>query len=44
MRLEETGDMTFRLPEGGSYQVILLKVNSSTDQECPVKKDPREEY
>ena len=32
------GDMTFRLPEGGSYQVILLKVNSSTDQERSVKK------
>ena len=39
-----SGDMTFRLPEGGSYQVILLKVNSSTDQERPVKNDPREDH
>ena len=39
-----SGDMTFRLPEVGSYQVILLKVNSPAEQECPVKKDPREEH
>ena len=39
-----SGDMTFRLPEGGSYQVILLKVSSSTDQERSVGKDPREEH
>ena len=39
-----SGDMTFRLPEGGSYQVILLKVSSSSDQESPAKKDPREEH
>ena len=39
-----SGDMTFGLPEGGSYQVILPKVNSSTDQERAVKKDPREEH
>lgn len=40
----ESGDMTFKLPEGGSYQVILLKVNSTTQEECAAKKDPREEH
>ena len=39
-----TGDMTIKFPECGNYQVILLKVDSSTDQEHPEKKDPREEY
>ena len=38
------GDMTFRLPEGGSYQVILLKVSSSADHGRSVGKDPREEH
>ena len=36
--------MTFRLPEGGCYQVILLKVSSSEDQERSAKKDLREEH
>lgn len=40
----ESGDMTFKLPEGGSYQVILLKVNSTTQEERAAKKDPREEH
>ena len=40
----ESGDMTFKLPEGGAYQVILLKVNSSADFERPAKKDSREEH
>ena len=39
-----SGDMTFRLPEGGCYQVILLKVSSSEDQERSAKKDLREEH
>ena len=39
-----SGDMTFKLPEGGCYQVILLKVNSSTPEEHVAKKDSREEH
>ena len=39
-----SGDMSFKLPEGGSYQVILLKINSSIDSEHSAEKDPREEY
>ena len=39
-----SGDMTFKLPEGGTYQVVLVKMNSSVQEERGAKKDPREEY
>ena len=40
----DSGDMTFKAPEGGSYQVILFKVDSSASPERPMKKDSREEH
>ena len=33
-----SGDMTFKLPEGGTYQVVLVKMNSSVQEERGAKK------